>query len=291
MPRNLRQHAQRLARVISLVLLAALGSAVLMRYAPGYFVETREMDAAHADGARTTISALQSEQGTLPNLLSSQVGRWFRGDLGQSRHYGVPVAVLLRGRSATTARLLALGIGTGWLGALAFALPLSARRTGRGEMLIAASTSALLAVPVGALATLSLLSNTGGPVFVLALLVAVRDFKLLYRLLRSAWSAPYVLHAQAQGFSFVRIARAHLLPVLGTELLAVAIMSLVVALSALVPVEVVFDLPGLGQLAWSSATNRDLPVLLAVTVLLALSVGLAGLFVAPNESAETAQCA
>jgi peptide/nickel transport system permease protein len=37
-------------------------------------------------------------------------------------------------------------------------------------------------------------------------------------------------------------------------------------------VEVIFSLPGLGQLAWSAAMNRDLPVLLAVTIIMAIAV-------------------
>jgi peptide/nickel transport system permease protein len=53
--------------------------------------------------------------------------------------------------------------------------------------------------------------------------------------------------------------------------------SFVLALSAVVPIEVVFDVPGLGQLAWNAAMNRDLPVLLAVTLLLAAGVGIAAL--------------
>ena len=281
---------RRLVRVVALVLLAALGSTLLLRFSPGYFVDEREMDAAHAQGARTQAQSLRASQESLPLLLRVQLEAWMHGDLGRSRHYDLPVSELLRARAGTTARLLGRGLLTGWLCALALALPLSSRRTARGEVVIASSTAALLAIPVGVLATLSLLLNTGGPVLVLALLVAVRDFKLLYRLLRSGWAAPHLLHARAGGLTFARTVRAHLLPVLGPELLAVAMMSLIIALSALVPVEVIFDVPGLGQLAWSAATNRDLPVLVAVTALLAVCVGVASLFVQPNASAEDAAC-
>ena len=291
MQRVIRRVAGRLGRVLSLVLVAALASTVLMRYAPGYFTDSREMDAAYAQGARTQLAALAQAQGSLAALLKTQLGCWIHGDLGRSRHYDVPVADLLRERSGTTARLLLQGIGTGWLLAFALALPLSARRSHRGEVLLAGSTAALLAVPAGVLAMLSLLLNKGGPALVLALLIAVRDFKLLYRLFRASWRAPHLLQARAQGFSFFRTARVHLVPVLGLELLAIAMMSLVLALSALVPVEVVFDVPGLGQLAWSAATNRDLPVLVAVTALLAACVGLASLLAAPDRVTEMAQCA
>ncbi len=281
----------RVGRVLSLVLLAALGSTLLMRYAPGYFTEDRELDAAHADNARAQLETLENSQGSLSSLLKVQLKGWAHGDLGRSRHFDVPVSGLLGERSRTTGSLLLRGMGTGWCIAVALALPLSGRRGSRGEVLLAGSTAALLALPVGVLATVSLLLNKGGPVFVLALLIAVRDFKLIYRLLRGNWRSPQVLYARAQGFSFLRIARAHLLPVLGRELLALAMMSLVIALSALVPVEVVFDVPGLGQLAWAAATNRDLPVLVAVTGVLGLCVGLASLFVTPDRSAKVSPCA
>lgn len=281
----------RLGRVLSLVLLAALGSVVLMRYSPGYFSDAREMDALHADGARAQVAELQVAQASLPALLASELRRWLHGDLGISRHYNVPVTGLLEHRAGTSARLMFGGIALGWAIALALALPLSALRGNRGELLVTSSTAALLAVPVGVLATVCLLTNVGGPVSVLASLVAVRDFKLVYRLLRDAWEAPHLLYARAQGMCFRQTVFIHLLPVLTREVFALALMSVVVALSSLVPIEVIFDLPGLGQLAWSAAMNRDLPVLTAVTAVLAACVGIAGLFGSPEQQTEVAQCA
>ncbi len=268
----------RLARVLSLALLAALGAAVLIRFSPGYFTETREMDAVHAEGARSAVAVLEADQSSLPTLFSTQLRRWMHGDLGRSRHYDVPVAGLLRERAGVSAKLLARGVLAGWLTALTLALPLSARRSSRGELLIAGATAALLSVPVGVLATLALISNTGGPALTLSALIAVRDFKLLYRLLDTARQAPHLLHARAQGISGTRAAWVHLFPVFCREVSALGVMSLVVALSALVPLEVIFDLPGIGQLAWSAAMNRDLPVLVAVTASLAACIGVAGLF-------------
>ncbi len=283
--------ARQLGRVLSLALLAALSCTALMRYAPGYFTDSHEVDAAHAAHTRAQLDALQQTEGSLPSLLKTQLQGWLHGDLGTSRHYEVPVAGLLRERCRITLSLLLRGISIGWLLALALALPLSARRGSQGEVVIAASMAALLAIPVGALATVCLLLNKGGPVFVLALLIAARDFKLLYRIVRSSWVAPHVLHARAQGFSLLQTARVHLAAVLGREIAALALMSFIVALSALVPVEVVFDVPGLGQLAWTAALNRDLPVLVAVTALLAACVGLAGLFATSSQVEGAAQCA
>ena len=249
------------------------------------------MDAAYANGARVQLDALRASQASLPHLLWSELHGWAHGDLGRSRHYDVPVTDLLKARAGVTGRLLLRGILSGWLLALMFALPISARRGCRGEVALVTSTAALLALPVGVLATVSLLSNEGGPISVLAVLVAVRDFKLLYRLLRTSWRAPHLLHARAQGFSFARMMKAHLAPVLRRDLVALAVMSLVIALSSLVPIEVIFDVPGLGQLAWSAAMNRDLPVLAAVTALLATCMGLASLFASPEQATEVTQCA
>jgi ABC-type dipeptide/oligopeptide/nickel transport system permease component len=40
---------------------------------------------------------------------------------------------------------------------------------------------------------------------------------------------------------------------------------------------VIFTVPGVGQLAWSAVMNRDLPVLVAVSLLMACVVGFAGM--------------
>jgi peptide/nickel transport system permease protein len=270
--------ALRLLRVASLVLLAVLGTMALLRFAPGYFSDTRELDAEHAAVVREQLQSQQQREGSFTSIATAQLRSWMHGDLGRSRQFDAPVSSLLHDRVRTTARLLAGGIFTGWLLALVFAFPLSLRRGSSGEILIALPVALLLAIPAGAMATACMLSNCGGPMFVLAAVIAVRDFKMVYGLLRNVSSAPQLLYARAQGFSTARIIRAHLLPSLPGELLALAMTSFVLALSACVPIEVIFDVPGLGQLAWNAAMNRDLPVLLAVTLLLAVGIGVAALF-------------
>jgi peptide/nickel transport system permease protein len=268
----------RLLRVASLVLLAVLGTMALLRFAPGYFSDARELDSQHASVVRSQLQSQQQREGSFISLTTEQFRNWMHGDLGRSREFDAPVSSLLHDRIRTTARLLAGGILSGWLIALVFAFPLSLRRGGSGEILIALPVALLLAIPAGAMATACLLSNMGGPMLVLATVIAVRDFKMVYSLLRQISSAPQLLYARAQGFSTARIIREHLLPSLPGELVALAMTSFVLALSACVPIEVVFDVPGLGQLAWNAAMNRDLPVLLAVTLLLAVSIGFAALF-------------
>jgi len=281
----------RLLRVASLVLLAVLGTMALLRFAPGYFTDTREMDAEHASIVRQQLQSQQQREGSFAAMATAQLRSWIHGDLGRSRQFDTPVSTLLHDRIRTTVRLLAGAILSGWLLALLFALPLSLRRGSSGEIWIALPVALLLAIPAGAMATACLLANCGGPMLVLGAVIAVRDFKLVYSLLRQVSSAPQLLYARAQGFSTARIVREHLLPSLPGELLALAMTSFVLALSAIVPIEVVFDVPGLGQLAWNAAMNRDLPVLLAVTLLLAVGIGVAALFADSHSERTTPTCA
>ena len=271
----------RFARVISLVLLAALGTILLVRFAPGYFTDSREMDSQYADTARAALQRQERQQYKISELARSLLGGWLQGDFGRSRQYDVPVADLIKPRLQVTGKLLLFGVGCGWLIAFALALPLSARRSNQGEVFIAAPTAILLSIPIGAMATACMVAEKGGAITVLATVIAVRDFKLVYRLLREAGRAPGLLFARAQGTSPFRIACIHLIPPLSGKLLALALLSFVTALSAIVPLEVIFDVPGLGHLAWSAATNRDLPVLLDVTLLMAAAVGIASMISEP----------
>ena len=138
------------------------------------------------------------------------------------------------------------------------------------------ATLAGLAVPVSVLASAALLSGMGGPATVLLGMLAVRDFRFFSRLLRRGNKVPHLVYARACGMAQLRsIWLAILCPMWG-QLLSVVTLSCVTALSALIPIEVIFGIPGAGQMAWTAAMNRDLPVLLAVTLLMATCIGVAG---------------
>jgi len=269
-------------RTLAIVLLVIVGSTVLVRFAPGYLSDAREMDSRYADAARAEISAEAARSQSLPQMLRSEIGGWIRGNAGLSRQYGVPVFELIQPRLAVTGGLMLRSLVLAWLLAICGALVSSAGRN--PALLWQTPATLLLAVPTAAMATICMLANSGGPVLVMALLLAARDFKFLHRTLRKAWLDPHVLQARAQGIETPRIVIAHILPTVTSQLSALASLSIVTALSALVPVEVIFNVPGLGQLAWSAAMNRDLPVLLSITMIMALAVTCAGM--APDRPAE-----
>jgi ABC-type dipeptide/oligopeptide/nickel transport system permease component len=60
------------------------------------------------------------------------------------------------------------------------------------------------------------------------------------------------------------------------------------AFGAAIPIEAICDVPGLGRLAWQSAMARDLPVLVSLTMLIALATMMAMAIseaVSPRETA------
>jgi len=60
------------------------------------------------------------------------------------------------------------------------------------------------------------------------------------------------------------------LPVAGPQMIALAGITVSIALGASIPVEALCGLPGIGQLAWQAALSRDLPLLVNLTLLVTL---------------------
>lgn len=263
------------ARTVAIVLLVILGSTVLVRFAPGYLTDAREMDSRYAAEARNELAAESARSRSVHQMFLAEIKGAVRGNFGTSRQFEVPVSELIEPRLAISGGLILRGIGLAWMVALCAALLSSAGP--KPSIIRQAPATVLLAIPTAALATFCLLADCGGPVLVMALLLAARDFKFLDRALRSAWMEPHVLQARAQGISTPRLLVAHIAPALAPQLGALASLSIVTALSALVPVEVLFNVPGLGELAWNAALNRDLPVLLATMIVMAVAVTCSGI--------------
>jgi peptide/nickel transport system permease protein len=99
-------------------------------------------------------------------------------------------------------------------------------------------------------------------------------FPKIYRysrnLLAKAYLLPHITAARARGLGEVRILAWHVLPVAGPQMIALAGITVSIALGASIPVESLCGLPGIGQLAWQAALSRDLPLLVNLTVLVTL---------------------
>jgi ABC-type dipeptide/oligopeptide/nickel transport system permease component len=116
----------------------------------------------------------------------------------------------------------------GVLLALFAALPVSALR--RGALLGRLPFTLLLSIPTAGMATACILADTGGPVLVLSMLIAAREFHFLYRLLEGAWRSPHLLLGRAQGMTPLALVRLHILPNVLPQLRALTTLSMVTAL-------------------------------------------------------------
>ena len=276
----MRRLAVAVLRPIVLLLLIEGGTLLLIRLAPGYFADMTALDPRLSERAYTRMQTEQaSSRGALVGSLLEDAAL-LRGELGESRYYHVPVRELLAPRWANTLRLLAGGLSFGWLAAIFAAMPTVIRlRSGqtRLDRLLIVPMVLLIAVPAGSLAAVSVASGYGTPIFVVAAFVAPRAYRFLTVLLQSHSAAQHLLYARGCGLTTARLLYIHVLPAAIPEFLALIGTSLVMALGAIVPVEVVFDLNGIAQLAWTAALNRDAPVIAATTLLAAGTVAFAGI--------------
>ena len=127
----------------------------------------------------------------------------------------------------------------------------------------------LIALPTAVVAMFAV--YLGAPVFVA---ISVVTFPKLFRYLRNlfeyASAQPCVLAAQARGVGRARILSHHIIPYVAPALFALFGVSLSLAFGAAIPIEALCDSPGIGQLAWQAALNRDLPLIMTLTLLVTL---------------------
>jgi len=147
------------------------------------------------------------------------------------------------------------------------------------------TAGALVCVPAAVLGLLLYLKD-GKPSFALALVLLPRLYRFMREVLAGASRAPHVLAAHARGISRARVFWTHVVRPAAPELVATVAAALPLALSACVAIEVIFDSPGLGQLAWQAAMARDLTLMVNITVIIAAATIAAGMLAdsaAPQE--------
>ena len=108
------------------------------------------------------------------------------------------------------------------------------------------------------------------PAFVLAFVAIPALLRLTRGGMIDALAADYVRTARAQGLSRVSIVLKHALRNAAQSVVAVAGVQLGFILGGSVVVEVVFNVQGLGYLAWESIQKGDFPVIQVVVLLFAL---------------------
>ncbi len=249
-------------------LLGGLAAATLVRIAPGFDADERELDPRLSEATLRSIRKSRAVDQNLAAFYPRYLLGLLHGDLGISHSLQRPVAELLAERLPVTLRLAGWGLVAGW--ALGMGLALAATSESLSLELFSSSLCGLfLCLPAAVIGLLALFTGVA-QWWAIALVVFPKVFSYARNLLERVYGAPHVLVARAKGLSAGRILLWHVAPSMAPEMLALAGVTTSLAFSAAIPIEAVCDLPGLGQLAWQAALGRDLPVLVTFTLLLAI---------------------
>jgi peptide/nickel transport system permease protein len=255
--------------LLATVVLGGLLSATLVRLAPGFSVDERELDPHLNAQSVLALREAKRRDHNIVRFYFAYMNRVLHGDLGTSLALNQPVRTLLRDRAPLTLRLLSTGLGLAWILSLTLALSAAWLRLAIFDTLTTIVSGTFLCIPAAVLALLSVLWNVPGSLAI-ALIVFPRTYRYASNLLMKAYSRPHIGAARARGLSEARILFWHVVPVVTPQLLAVAGVSVSVAVGAAIPVEALCGLPGVGQLAWQAALARDLPLLVNITILVTL---------------------
>jgi len=191
------------------------------------------------------------------------------GDFGNSQWLQRPISELIRERFAVTLRSVLLGTLLAWVAALAVAVAATYRPNPAVEISSTLLSGLLITLPAAVVAMFAVYARA--PVFLaLSVVIFPKLFRYLRNLLAHANAQPHVLAAHAQGIGTARILSHHLFPCVYPSLVALLAISLSLGFGAAIPIEALCDSPGVGQLAWQAALNRDMPLVTALTLLVTL---------------------
>jgi len=261
--------AQKVLLLTALAIVGALLSATMVRFAPGYGVDERELDPRLSAASRNAIRNEYRMGGGLISYYRGYLSGLLHGNLGTSAFLERPVAGLLKERAPFTVRAVFLGLTTAWIAASVLSLLTIRWRTWVLEYSATAVTGLLIALPTAVVALLCLYLRV--PVFLgIAVITLPKLFRYQHNILAQAHARPFVLAARARGVSSNRILFWHVIPAAWQPLVALLGVSASMAFGAAIPLEALSDSPGMGQLAWQAALNRDLPLLTSITLFVTL---------------------
>lgn len=259
----------RLLTLAAVCLLGGLLSASLVRFSPGYGVDERELDPRLSQASVEAIRNSHRSNAALFSYYGHYLAGAFRGEFGSSEWLQRPISSLIKERFPVTAKSVLLGVSLAWLVALTISLAGVFFRCFYFDISTTLVSGVLIALPTAVVAIFSVYLRA--PVFVaIAVVTFPKLLGYLRNLLIHAYSQPYILAARARGISQAKILFHHVLPLASRALFALLGVSLAVAFGAAIPIEALCDSPGVGQLAWQAALNRDLPLIMNLTLLVTL---------------------
>jgi peptide/nickel transport system permease protein len=254
-------------RGIGILILSGLGGAALVSLAPGLGIGEQALDTRLSPQTREALEERHAAERNPLTYYARLLAGLARGDAGTSSVFGQPVAGLIRERAGVTVAAVAEGLAIGWCAAVLLAMAAALSRSAIAAVPAFAVSGSLLSLPSAVLAMICLVLELP-PSIAIGAVVFPRVFPHAYEQLRASLAAPHVLMARASGIAGTRLLLFYVAPSTLMPLLALAGVSITLAFGASIPIEALADFPGVGQLAWRAALGRDLPVLVAVTLLL-----------------------
>jgi peptide/nickel transport system permease protein len=244
-----------------------------------------------------TLGALRHAMG-LDQPLMLRYGKWLlgaaTGDLGQSYTYGVPVAGLIVERLAVTLPLAVFAIVLSVAIAIPLGVAAAARRGGMIDILASIFAQMGVAVPgfwVGLLliilfsTTLGIMPAGGFPgwgnglwpalkaLVLPALALALPQAAVLTRVTRTAMldilHEDFIRTARAKGLPRRSVLWRHVVPNALVPVLTILGLQFTFLVAGAVLIENVFNLPGLGRLAYQALGQRDIIVMQDVALFFA----------------------
>jgi peptide/nickel transport system permease protein len=258
-----------LRKILLTVLLGGLLGATLVRLGPGFGIDERELDNRLNAESRQAIRAENARDNNIAVFYFRYLSGLAHGDFGFSRSLNRPVSQLLKERLPLTLVSLAYGVAGGLAIGLLLAIATVWWRAPGSELVPAIASGLCLAIPAAVIALVFLWMGAAGR-WAIALVVFPHVYRYTKNLLSASYQAPHVVAAQAKGLSSLRVLLAYVLLPAAPQLAALAGISVTLAFGASIPIEAICDTPGVGQLAWRAALDRDLPLLVTITLLVSV---------------------
>lgn len=254
------------AAMLATVVLGGLLAATMVRLAPGFDADESQLDPRLSPETVAAMKAERARQHDTFHFYSQYIVRALRGDFGDSQMLKQPVRQLIAERLPETARLAGAGLLAAWIIAFALAVAAAMTRSRALDVTTTVLSGAFLCVPAAVLGLLTVIARS--PAFLaIACVIFPKLFRYCRNLLAESYERPHVMMARAKGLSGARVLLWHVLPACTRPMLALAGVSVSLALGACIPIEALCGIPGIGQLAWQAAIARDLPLLVTLTVL------------------------
>lgn len=264
-----RRVARHVLTIVGTALLGGLLSATMVRLAPGFDSDEAQLDARLNAESIRALRQTRSQQDNILFFYFRFLKNAAKGDLGTSLTLHQPVSQLLRDRAPLSLRLIGFGLLLSWTAAAMLALSAAWLRLWAYDAFTAFVTGLLLCLPAAVLGLFSVVWNLPAA-WAVAAIVFPRDFRYARNLLAQGYSLPHIVTARAKGLHELRILFWHVIPVAAPQLLALAGVSVSMAIGAAIPIEALCGMAGIGQLAWQAALARDLPLLVNITLLVTL---------------------